>query len=249
MSLTDIGEQYRTEQENLHRIAATRLAGVFPSLDLKDLDRSAPGWVFAVERVTADYHRQSQELAADMYSDWRREAGASNRVSFVYSDLNGGKLRASLTYEGVYAGKRALSQGARIPDVAQMLFAHTSGIALRHGRDGGRELVQLTGAADRSTTGSGFLRMTSGKPCGFCAMKALTVYRSEAIAGQDYHDHDRCYAVPRMPDALPDGYRDQMGHFKQVYDESVVLRRGPTGGYLTDVKATIRNMSRALRAG
>ncbi|ANJ26812.1 hypothetical protein [Agromyces aureus] len=248
MNITEIAEAYGAEQADLNKVAAARLATLFPALDLKDLERSAPGWMFGVEAVTLAHHASSQSLAADVYSDVRREAGVKSRVGFISSDLNGGKLRASLTYEGVYAGKHLLSIGQQIPDVARILLANTSGIALKHGQAGGRDLIADTGKNDQASTGFGYIRMTGASPCGFCAMKALGTYRSEATAGQDYHDHDRCYALPRVRDALPEGYPDRMAQFQQVYDESVVLRRGPTGGFLVDVKPTIRNMNRAMRA-
>jgi hypothetical protein len=248
MTLTTLSDDYRAEQDRLNRVAAARLLSVFPALNLKDIDRSAPGWVYAVERVTQDHHQKSQQLAADLYSSYRREAGATNRVSFVFSDMNGGKLRASLTYEGAYAGKHMLATGQRIPEVARLLYGHTSGIALRHGQDGGRDLVMGTGRADQSTTGFGYIRMTSASPCGFCALKALGVYNSEATAGQDYHDHDKCYPLPRVKDALPDGYADRMAQFQGVYEESVAFKTNREGRLVTDGEQTIRNMNRLMRA-
>lgn len=244
MSLTSLSDDYQAEQARLNREAAVRLAEVFPALNLKDIDRTAPGWIFAVEKVTDLHHAASQQLAADVYSSYRREAGVRSRVSFVFRDVDGGKLRASLTYKGAYAAKKMLSQGELIPEVARLLFANTSGIALRHGQAGGRDLISSTGRKDPAKTGTyGYIRMTGAGPCGFCAMKALSIYNSEATAGQSYHDHDHCYPLPRIKDALPDGYSDRMDQFQDVYSQAVVFK--PNGAI--DSRQTLRNMNGLMR--
>lgn len=248
MSLTKLSEQYRTEQTRLNREATRQLALIFPALNLKDLDRTAPGWVYAVEQATAKHYAKTQALAADVYTATRLEAGVSSRVSFVLPDMNGGKLRASLTYEGPYLGKRLIGEGRRIPDVGRLLFGKTSSIALRHGMSGGRDTIAATGKADTATTGQGWMRVTAADPCGFCAMKALTIYRSEDTAGDDYHDGDcRCVPMPRFGDAVPDGYADQMKTFEVVYQQNMAATKNRRGIEIIDTRQTIRNMNRAMR--
>lgn len=248
MSLSAISDAYKAEQARLNRKAARQLAEIFPTLNLRDLDRTAPGWMFAVEQATGEHWAKSQSLASDVYSDVRREAGALTRVSFVLPDMDRGKLRASLVWGGPHAGKRWMSVGGKIPDVAPALFAQTTATALRFGANGGREMIAATAKADTATEGRyGYIRVPGAKPCGFCAMVAMQTYNSLATAEGDFHDHDQCTALPRVGDAIPDGYTDRMRDFEDVYSRSTVTRKNKDGYDVVDTRLTVRNMNRIMR--
>ena len=248
MSLSALSDAYRADQDRIDREAARRLAEIFPALSLKDLDRTAPGWAFAVQKSTAQHHAQSQSLAADIYSAVRREAGAISSVSFVLPDLNEGKLRASLTWGGPMFGKRLMSEGGKIPDVARVLFSQTSATSLRFGANGGREMMSATAQADQATTGRyGVIRVPGPRACGFCAMCAMQVYNSMDTADGDFHDHDKCTAMPRIGDAIPEGYADRVQEWEEIYGQSTVTKKNKRGIDVIDAKATIRNMNRIMR--
>lgn len=244
MSLRTISDGYRSEQDRINSAAKRRLIEVFPALNFKDLDGSAPGWVLAVEKVAEKMHKDSAELARDVYAAYRIESGVRGRVGFLLTDLDGRRLRASLTYLGPYAAKHALAGGYGIPAAARAVFASTSGVALRHGMQGGRSLMQRTAAADKKA--GRWIRVTGSRPCGFCALMAMKIYNSQDAADQDFHDHDQCTALPRF-DGVPEGYEDQIAQFEAVYSESTVTTTNKRGITIIDSKQTIRNMNRIMR--
>lgn len=194
MSQTAISDAYRAEQADLNRRAAARLARVFPSLNFRDIDASAPGWILAVERIGADLHLASQSLAKEAYLSYRRDAGVQGTVEFILPDGEGGKLRASLLNEGPYAAKHLLSGGKRITDAARTVFSNTTGHALQWGQAGGRDLISTTVQTDRRAVG--YKRIARSTACRFCRMLADrgAVYREPTVFAS--HPHCQCSAVP-----------------------------------------------------
>lgn len=186
---SQLDSEFRREQQKLNRDAARRLAELFPALNLADIDRTAPGWALAVEQSTAQHYAMSQSLAHRYYEASRGAAGYLDEVSFVLPRMDGGKLRASLTYKGPYAAKKMLSRGAVADQVARLLFGTTSGIALRHGQAGARDTIVTASNAD--TKCYGWRRLTSSGACDFCLFLADrgAVYREETA---DFGAHDSC---------------------------------------------------------
>lgn len=189
-----LASDYRAEQLRLNREAVEQLLRVFPALNLADIDRTAPGWVFAVEQVTNQHYAMSQGLAHRVYETQRAKAGLLNEVSFVLPSLNGDKLRASLTLKGPYAAKRLLSRGVVPDEVARILFGTTTGIALRHGQAGGRDTIVHAANADPKAVG--WKRITTSGACRFCRFLADrgAVYR-ESTATFAAHDGCMCTAA------------------------------------------------------
>lgn len=200
--MTRLDSEYRREQRQLNVDAARRLGELFPALNLADIDRTAPGWVLAVEQSTAQHYAMSQSLAHRYYEASRGAAGFLDEVSFVLPSMDGGKLRASLTYKGPYAAKRMLSRDVMPDQVARVLFGTTSGIALRHGQSGGRDTI--VAAANSDTKCYGWRRLTSPGACDFCLFLADrgAVYREESAAFAA-HDSCACTAAARFKDGKP----------------------------------------------
>lgn len=179
----------------MRRDAADRLARIFPSLNFRDLDRSAPGWVLNVERVVAQAHADGIELAEDAYRQMRRESGERGRVTFVLPTLNRGKMRAELLYLGPRSAKQALAGGGRISRVAESAFSNTTRESLLLAMDGPRETIRRTTAADPRAVG--WKRILNAGACQFCRMLADrgAVYR-EATATFAAHKGCGCSAAP-----------------------------------------------------
>ncbi len=186
---SSLDSEYRREQRRLNKDAMRRLAELFPALNLADIDRTAPGWVLAVEQSTAQHYAMSQSLAHRYFEGSRGAAGLLDEVSFVLPSMDGGKLRASLTYKGPYAAKKMLSRGVMPDQVARVLFGTTAGIALRHGQAGGRDTIVTASNADPRCVG--WRRITSAGACDFCLFLADrgAVYREETA---DFGAHDAC---------------------------------------------------------
>lgn len=187
--MTRLDSEYRREQLRLNKDALRRLAELFPALNLADIDRTAPGWVLAVEQSTAQHYAMSQSLAHRYYEASRAAAGYLDEVSFVLPSMDGGKLRASLTYKGPYAAKKLLSRGVMPNQAARLLFGTTGGIAMRHGQAGARDTIVTASNADPKNYG--WRRLTSAGACDFCLFLADrgAVYREETA---DFAAHDTC---------------------------------------------------------
>lgn len=193
--MTTISDEFRREQIAIRRQAADRLAQLFPGLNFKDLDATAPGWVMNVERVALRAHEDGVELAQDAYRQMRRESGNGGRVSFVLPTLDRGKLRAELLYLGPRAAKQALAGGVRIPSIAEKVFANTTGEALLQAMQGPRSVIRDTATKDARAVG--WKRITSAGACPFCRMLAdrgAVYYESTAFFGA--HKHCACTAAP-----------------------------------------------------
>lgn len=186
---SQLDSEFRREQQRLNKDALRRLAELFPALNLADIDRTAPGWVLAVEQSTAQHYAMSQSLAHRYYEASRGAAGYLDEVSFILPSMDDRKLRASLTYKGPYAAKKALSRGATPDSVARLLFGTTGGIALRHGQAGARDTIVTAANADPKCFG--WRRLTSAGACDFCLFLADrgAVYREETA---DFAAHDAC---------------------------------------------------------
>lgn len=195
--MTQLDSEYRREQQQLNKEAMRRLAELFPALNLADIDRTAPGWVLAVEQSTAQHYAMSQSLAHRYYEASRGAAGYLDEVAFVLPSIDGDRLRASLTLKGPYAAKRMLSRGVMPDRVARLLFGTTGGIALRHGQAGARDTIVTAANADPKCYG--WQRLASAGACDFCLFLADrgAVYREETAAFAA-HDACGCRAAPKF---------------------------------------------------
>lgn len=193
--MTQLDSEFRREQQQLNKDAVRRLTALFPALNLADIDRTAPGWVLAVEQSTAQHYAMSQSLAQRYYEASRGAAGYLDEVSFKLPGMNGAALRASLTFKGPYTAKKLLSRGVMADDVARLLFGTTGGIALRHGQAGARDTIVTASNADAKCYG--WRRLTSAGACDFCLFLADrgAVYREET-AEFGAHDNCGCSAAP-----------------------------------------------------
>lgn len=189
MMPTPLDDTYRREQQALNKQALRRLVELFPALNLNDIDRTGSSWILGVEQSTARHYAESQSLAQRMYEAQRGAAGHLNDVSFILPGMDGGKLRASLTYQGPYAAKRMLSRGVIPAEAARLLFGTTAGVALRHGQAGGRDTIVTAANADPKCVG--WKRLTSAGACDFCLFLADrgSVYREETAI---FAAHDTC---------------------------------------------------------
>lgn len=187
----DVGE-YRGELALIRREAADRLTDIFPQLNFKDLEGSSPLWITAVDRVVTDAHGKTVSVAQDAYMSMRRAAGARGTVSFVLPSVDHGKLRASLAWLGPQSGKKAMSAGARITDVADTVYSNTTARAVLDILSGARETVRRTSLLERV----GWKRIARDGACRFCLMLADrgAVYK-EATASFGAHLHCECTAV------------------------------------------------------
>ena len=238
---TTLSREFRSDQIELARDTTRRLLEISGSLNFKAIDSSSDGWMTAVESVVASRFDQSVDRGTAMYQDYRTASGVSGAAPTVAPVLDKSGLRGALTLTGPYAAKHAMATGVSIRTAFESIFANTTGAAVRAVLGGGRDVIQGTANADPVCTG--YMRVTSGNPCNFCAMVAANTYNSVESASQSsgtrtraknpqppksrYHSHCRCTVVPIFTaSSWPAGYKAQASDYNDLYQE--VSRAGGT---------------------
>jgi hypothetical protein len=207
-----------------HRLAQGRVSarvvadvlGIWRSLD--PLRLTDPGWTGQVLASLARHRDDSAELAADYYRDFRR-AEAPAAPAFAPRSLVAGtsslwrnRALTSLRVTGTRVVTRLILGGwdpARALDKAGPAVAAASS---RHALAAGRDVVDSALRTDPAARG--WLRVTDGDPCWFCAMLAsrgavyLTRRSASTRGGTDEPYHDGCgcqtepvFRVAELPDA------------------------------------------------
>lgn len=238
-------------------------------LDPRDLDRTAPAWASTVLRLIADFREDSAETAENYFKEFRavelpnakepaptverrqsrrvnsrrRSTGGSSRgglrrVTIEWDDADDA-AHTSLMVMGPSNIKAKRKRGKSPEEAAREALVEAGGSAGRHVLTGGRtthlELVEADPEA------IGWLRVTDGDPCAFCAMLSSRgpVYRSERSAttvvssrakraiGDQYHDHCACSAEAMFSksQAWPGRGRE----FQQLWRD---VARGNKDGFL-----------------
>lgn len=206
-------------------------------LDPRDLDRTAVPWASAVMRLIADFREDSAEAAQNYYREFRavelpnadhpapvverRESGrrVNSRRRETRAPSRGGLRRVTIEWDdaddaaetsllvmGPSNIKAKRKRGKSPEEAAREALVEAGGSAGRHVLNGGRTThLELVGNDPEAI---GWLRVTDGDPCAFCAMLSSRgpVYRSHQSAttvvspkakralGESYHDHCACSA-------------------------------------------------------
>jgi hypothetical protein len=102
----------------------------------------------------------------------------------------------SMNVTGPVAQKQKASRGKPLQTARDESFTQAAGAATRHVLTGGRRSL-LTLLVD-DPVALGWIRVTDGDPCAFCAILASRgpVYRSRETAGFLAHDHCACTPEP-----------------------------------------------------
>jgi hypothetical protein len=217
----DLTRRFRTEQLGIRARMLRALLRLWPLLDVRRLDATAPEWLRLNVQTIAEHRRESAWAAAAYYERLRAAEAASvppYRARWLDSQVDTvahNAIRQSLIVTGPVAIKKASAKLTVItgtdPDaVAQRALdkiratalTQVEGAASRHVLDGGREVLREEAARD--PVALGFARRSDGDPCYFCALMISRgfVYRSETDAGRSantkfvgdglYKFHDHC---------------------------------------------------------
>lgn len=141
-------------------------------------------------------YADSVGLASAYYREFLEAEGIPTRVTPLPApDLDADRIHTSLFATGFAGTQRALRLGFSSDAAKQQGFVLVSGAASRLTLLGGRETITGTVGVDGLVTG--WQRVTSSKPCSFCAMLASRgpVYREETV-GFSAHDHCSCTPEP-----------------------------------------------------
>jgi hypothetical protein len=217
-SVAILTEQYRQAQVELgartirDAIALWRLLAENP-------ERNQPTWLtFMLELVRRD-RQQAARYAVDYVGAYRRMVGARTPFTPVLPPIEIDKIVTSLQVTGPVALQKKIVQlreqqpapavEPRISPASKMardLASASARAAQRHVVNAGREVIEDTIQRDREVRG--YVRITDGDPCFFCAVLASrgAVYTDESFDDSDprfegpgnhkVHDGCACSLIP-----------------------------------------------------
>jgi len=177
---------------------------VWPLLDLEDLDGTFRRWLTAVRPIISTQEVASTRLAENYLRAFKAvELGSAVTLPVVSPTTVGAEVLAtSMLVTGPVQVKRQMASGVPLGTAADVAQATSARAAMRHVLAGGRSL--LLGTVEADDQALGWARVTSGKPCGFCAMVASRgpVYKGRDTAEFKAHDGCSCTVEPvYRPDA------------------------------------------------
>jgi hypothetical protein len=199
-----------------------------------------PSWAatrMAVAALIRDRRQQSADLAARYYPQLRSAAGVHSPFGTAAPiDLADERLMTNIDVAGIGMYQRALKAGALSQQALDRSAVTLSGTASRLALEGGRSVVAETVQSDADAIG--WMRVTDGDPCSWCAMLASrgAVYRSAATAGGrknaefvghgqfKFHDHCGCTVAPVWSQDDP-----RLDHADDLYDQWVQATQGHSG--------------------
>lgn len=191
----------------------------------------------AVAALIRDRRRQSADLAARYYPQLRSAAGVHTPFTAAAPlDLPDDRLMTNIDVTGIGMYQRVLKAGGTPTQAVDRSGVTLSGTASRLALEGGRSVVAETAQSDADAIG--WMRVTDGDPCSWCAMLASrgAVYRSAGSAGGrknaefvgrgqfKFHDHCGCTVVAIWSQDDP-----RLDHADDLYDQWVQATQGHSG--------------------
>lgn len=174
-----------------------KLVPTWRIMNSERLDQTLPVWLAAAIPLVQDARRTSAGVAALHLRQVRADAGVDGTVPLQFASVAPvDQLMASLTATSIATVRAAFGNGQNVTQAMNSGFVASAGAATRIALQGGRDTIIDTVQADDKAIG--WERVTSGDPCAFCALLASRggVYRGEASADFEAHDHCSCSAEP-----------------------------------------------------
>jgi hypothetical protein len=196
-------QSYRRQSAALKAAAIKDILAIWPMFDPLDLERSWPALRNALLLLIGSRRAEAANLAAEYLRRFRELEGAAGNLAVILDPVPAPVATAvSLQATGPATAQRAMDSGLAADAAAARALVTISGAAGRIILDGGRQTVLLTIESDREALG--WMRVTHGKTCAFCAMLASRgpVYKSRRSAGDArsrparFHDHCDCTVEP-----------------------------------------------------
>jgi hypothetical protein len=200
MALTVAGTQLTKTQQAAqlaHRAQSLQgLLRLWALVDVENLPGTIDTFAQAAAILAGEGFDNSAATAATYYGLFRLVEGVGSivvpKAPRPVLDWIVGQIRGSALKGIIDARKAGMSLGKAKTEG----FIRVSGEMTKLVLAGGR--MTITGAVNRDKQALGWARATTGDPCTFCRMLASRgpVYKSEASADFEAHDHDACMPEP-----------------------------------------------------
>jgi len=192
-----ITEAHRVQQARVGAQMVLQMQQIWPLLDPTNLDGSFDRWFGTARPLIAANQAESSRIAANYLRVFKQVemAGGSAAPISLAERLAAEQAATSLLVTGPVRIKNAMSVGVPLAQAAETAMATSSASAMRLALDGGRTTLMRSIAKDKQAVR--WSRVTSAKPCSFCAMLAGrgAVYKSDTVQFEA-HDHCMCSAEP-----------------------------------------------------
>lgn len=219
---------YQASVGDVSTLAMADLLDFWRSIDFGDPAAVAGDVRSVLPDLVDAYVPLSAEVGASFYDDARAAAGSPGGYVARLADPPAvGRVQELISW-GVAPLFRP---DAPDPDLA---LSRLTGGTQRVVAAGARETIEANVAADPAAPR--YARHASANACAFCALVATrgAVYRSEADAGADYHDHCHCVAVPVF------GNDYEPAPYVKHWDDAYLAARKEVGGKTKDILAHMR---------
>jgi hypothetical protein len=210
-------ETHRLAQARLRNRVAADLLRLWPVLDPADIDLTLPGWLRATVPVVVAGGAESQQLAAAYFRQFRFvELGELPQTLPPFTAVPAVQVETSLAVTGAHMLRRGIGRGEEFSVAVGRARVASAAAGARVALHSGRRYVAEAVLEDRAAVA--WSRVTSSRPCGFCALMASRgfVYKSEQTA--DFHAHDSCGCTIE-PAYRETGRSDSAARFARLYEE------------------------------
>lgn len=221
MAATDEGAQltadHKRRQVLLGAQAELEAGEAWALLDLNDLDASASVWVGVQSGLLSSRYATSQSLAADYLTDFRLAELGTSTGPVVRPGLSDAAAMRMLLSNGLYLPKMLIGQGMPGPEAMRVAKATVTGQVQRWSLSGGRGLLSGTARVDRLAV---YRRVTSSKPCAFCAMLAARSIESPNSQSVNFRAHAHCGCTVELRYVDKNETTDTEAEFHQAYRDA-----------------------------
>lgn len=206
-------QQHRLAQVALRAVLIRDLALLWPLFEVSEF-ASFDQFLLAAELLVQARYGDSVGLAAGYLRLFRSVEGVPGPLDVATPPpLPSGVIRDSLRGSGLLGTLDARRAGMSPQAATRNGFVRVAGASTSLVLAGGRQTILES--IGREPSQPHWQRITSGRPCAFCAMLASRgpAYRSQDSAGFQAHDHCSCtpepaYSGSRMPETSQ-VFRDQ----------------------------------------
>jgi hypothetical protein len=178
-----LAEQFRRAELRVRAEFWRNMLALWPLLDSDDLSGTQGDWARLTVVLVQRYRDMSAALAQQYVQRARLlDVGKPGPVVHI-SDMPTEQITKTLVAVGPHEIENSGRRGMTPAQARHNALAHTLAATSQLVLDGGRDVVERTISADDAALG--WMRITDGDPCSFCAMTASrgAVYASRREAG------------------------------------------------------------------
>ena len=256
---SSLTESHREEQARLALQVMQESLKLWGLLPVDDMDVRRPDWQAAMLPLLADARSQSQQIANGYYRSFSQaETGLFRDIPPVGVPFDRDRLSTTLDITGPARFKSLVGRGAGPAHAWRTAGVSVAGAAAKLTLEAGRtELFEQT---QRDRQAIGFMRVTAGDPCAFCAMLASRgpVYKSaDTAAGghwsskdQAFQVHDACQCSIEPSFSHKSDWPGRGKEFRKMWDDSTSdAREAGLIGHGTSSRDALNAFRRRLERG